>query len=111
MFIKENTEFLLFLKPGVSFPLTAALVKVESAKHEGVVTSIDPGSRTLTVSLAGSATETVLVEPGATILNSQGAGQTLVSFGDIKVGDSIAYFGLVDCTDTRFHAFVVVIGD
>jgi hypothetical protein len=65
----------------------------------------------LTVTLTGGGTETVYIEPGATILNSQGDLQALIAFGGIKVGDSIAYFGLAGCgTDIRFHAFVVVIG-
>ncbi len=101
----------VFLKPGFKDPLIAAQVKVESVKHEGTVQSIDSGSRTLTVDLGGDLTETVYVEPGATILKSQGGDQILVSFEDIKADDSIAYFGLVGCTDTQFPAFVVVIGE
>jgi hypothetical protein len=95
----------ILLKPGT---LTADQVKVQPEKHEGTVTNIS--TSTLGVTLAGGSTETVFVEPGATILKSNQGDQTWASFADIKQGDSIAYFGLVGCgTDTGFHAFVVVI--
>jgi hypothetical protein len=99
----------ILLKPGT---LTADQVKVQPENHEGTVTSTDISTSTLVVDLGGGQSETVLVEPGAIILNSKGDGQSLGSFGDIKATDSIAYFGLIGCgTDATFHAFVVVIGD
>lgn len=99
----------VLLKPG---SLTADQVEVQPDKHEGIVVSTNISTGRLTINLGGGQSETVQVEPGATILNSKGDGQSLASFGDIKVGDSIAYFGLVGCgADTRFHSFVVVIGD
>jgi hypothetical protein len=99
----------ILLKPGT---LTASQVKVQPEKHEGIVHSTNPSASTLNVILGGGQSETVQVEPGAIILNSKGDGQSLGSFGDIKGGDSVAYFGLTGCgTDTTFHAFVVVIGD
>ena len=100
----------VFLKLGISTPLTAALVKVQSEQHEGTVKSVDADPRTLTVDLGGGLTETVYIEPGATILESMDDIQGLKLFQDIKVGDFIVYFGLPDCeADKPFHAFVVVI--
>jgi hypothetical protein len=100
----------VFLKPGISTPLTAALVKVQSERREGTVKSIDTDPRTLTVDLGGSLSETVYFEPGATILESMDGIQGLKLFQDLKVGDFIVYFGLPDCeADKPFHAFVVVI--
>ena len=102
-------QVIVHLKPGT---LTADQVEVQSEKHEGTVGSTNISTSTLVVAIGGGKSETVYVEPGATILNSKGDVQSLASFGDIKVGDSSAYFGLVGCgTDTGFHAFVVVITD
>lgn len=97
----------ILLKPGT---LTADQVKVQPEKHEGTVTSTEVSTSTLVVTLAGGQTETVHVEPGETILKINGSVLTLASLGDIKVNDSIAYFGLMGCgTDTEFYALVVVI--
>jgi hypothetical protein len=99
----------IFLESGT---LTANQVKVQPDKHEGIVLSTNPAASALDVNLGGGQSETVQVEPEAIILNSKGDGQSLGSFGDIKGGDSVAYFGLIGCgTDTTFHAFVVVIED
>jgi hypothetical protein len=50
------------------------------------------------------------VESEPPILKISEGGQTWTSFGDIKQGDSIAYFGLAGCgTDAGFYAFVLVI--
>jgi hypothetical protein len=88
---------------------TATLVKVMSEAKEGTVTAIDAGTRTLTVDLGGGITDMVVVNTGATILKSIGGVQSLISFGDIKVGSYIQYFGLTGCgSDTKFYAFVVV---
>jgi hypothetical protein len=101
----------VLLKAG-TLSAEAALVTVQSQRHEGTVGSIGPVPRTLTVNLTGDGTETVLVEDGATILNSIGDGQSQVPFDDIKVGSPVVYFGLAGCgTDTQFHAFIVVIGE
>jgi hypothetical protein len=100
----------VFLNPGVSTLLTAALVKVRPEQGEGTVKSIGADPRTLTVDLGGGLTETVYIESGATILESMDDIQGLKLFQDIKVGDFIVYFGLPDCgADKPFHAFVVVI--
>jgi hypothetical protein len=108
-FLCVGRQVSILLKPGT---LTADQVKVQPEKHEGTVVSTNTSTSTLVVDLGGGKSETVYVESGATILNSKGDGQNLASFGDIKGGDSIAYFGLVGCgTDTLFHAFVLVIGD
>ena len=99
----------IFLESGT---LTANQVKVQPDKHEGIVLSTNPSASALDVNLGGGQSETVQVEPGAIMINSKGDGQSLGSFGDIKGGDSVAYFGLIGCgTDTTLHAFVVVIGD
>jgi len=100
----------VFLKPGISNPLTAALVKVQSERHEGTVAAVDATNRILTFNLAGGGTEQVYVEPGATILESNNGIQGLKQFEDIKAGDYIVYFGLADCQAAEpFHAFVLVI--
>ena len=52
------------------------------------------------------------VQPGAVILRSEEDGdkQELVPFTQIKVGDSIVYFGLAVCQDSpNFNAYIVVI--
>ncbi len=100
----------VLLKLSIPTPLTADLVRIQSEEHKGTVTSINALSHTLTVDLGGGNNETVYVEPGATILVSRDDFQGLISFGDIKVNDYMAYFGLLGCgTDSRFHAFVIVI--
>ncbi len=102
----------MLLDPAISAPLTAALVRVQSEGHKGMVSSIDVPARTLTVDLGGGVTEKVYVEPGAAILKSREDFQELKVFGDLTVNDYIAYFGLLGCgSDQPFHAFVVVIGD
>ena len=104
----------VFLKAGSSASLEASLVKVQSEQKEGTVTSIDAYTRILTVDLGEGKSETVHVEPEATILKSVGDSQSLMSFEDIKAGtngDYITYFGLPDCSGSPFHAYVLVIGD
>lgn len=99
----------VLLKSGT---LTADQVKVQPEKHQGAVVYTNISTSILVVDLGGGNRETIHVEAGATILNSNGDVQSLASFGDIKVGDSIAYFGLVGCgMDTEFYAFVLVIGN
>ena len=76
------------------------------------MSKVTPGA--LEVALTGdrTGTETVYVQPGAVILRSEEDGdkQELVPFTQIKVGDSIAYFGLAVCQDSsKFNAYVVVI--
>lgn len=100
----------VFIEPGMSSPLTAALVKVQSEKQEGTVAAIDSTSRFLTVNLEGGGTGEVYAESGATILESNDGIQGLGQFDDIKVEDYLVYFGLSDCDPTKpFHAFVLVI--
>jgi hypothetical protein len=102
----------VLLDPAVSAPLTAALVRVQSEGHNGMITSIDVPARTLTVDLGGGLTEKVFVEPGAVILKNREDFQELKGFGDLRVNDYIAYFGLSGCgSEQPFHAFVIVIGD
>jgi hypothetical protein len=102
----------VFLNSSIPTPLTADLVKIQSEEHKGTVTAIDALSHTLTVDLGGGESETVYVEPGATILVTRDDFQGLISFEDIKVNDYMAYFGLLGCdADSRFHAFVIVITD
>jgi hypothetical protein len=102
----------ILLQPGIIVPLTADRVRIQSEGHTGGVTSTYASSRMVVVNLGDGKTETVYVESGATILRSSGENQDLVGFGDIKPGDSVAYFGLPGCgTDPQFYAFVVVIGD
>ena len=93
-------------------PFEAALIRVESVRHAGLVSKVTPGA--LEVALTGdrTGTETVYVQPGAVILRSEEDGdkQELVPFTQIKVGDSIVYFGLAVCQDSsKFNAYVVVI--
>jgi hypothetical protein len=64
------------------------------------------------VDLGGGLTEKVFVEPGAVILKNREDFQELKGFGDLRVNDYIAYFGLSGCgSEQPFHAFVIVIGD
>ncbi|MGC8811932.1 MAG: DUF4382 domain-containing protein, partial [bacterium] len=95
--------------PWTTPTLTAAFVKVESEKHEGIVTAIDSTNRVLTVSLTGGGMEKVKVEPGATILESNNGIQRLMAFSDIQENDYVIYFGLSDCQESLFHAFVLVV--
>lgn len=102
-------EVQVFLDYSIPSPLTAALVRVMPEKREGIVNIIDVDTRTLTVDLSGMLT-TVNVSSSATILKSTGDLQDLITFGDIKVNDNIAYFGLAACDDdTTFNAFVVIV--
>lgn len=100
----------IFLKLEIGNPLTAALVKVQSERHEGEVIAINSSTRTLTIQLDGGISEQVYVEYGATIIESNNGLQNLRDFSDIRIGDYLIYFGLTDCQFTKpFHAFVVVI--
>lgn len=96
----------VLLMPGT---MTADRITVQPTQYTGMVLSANISSNTMTVDLGGGNIQTVYVEPGATILKSTGDSQSLASFGDIKVNDSITYFGLVGCgTDTQVHAFVII---
>jgi hypothetical protein len=102
----------VLLNPAISEPLTAALARVQSEGHKGIVTSIDVPTRALTVDLGGGVIEKVYVEPGVTILKSRDDFQELKLIEDLRVNDYIVYFGLRGCgLDQPFHAFVIVIGD
>jgi hypothetical protein len=102
----------VFLNSSISVILTANLVRVQSEGHKGTVTSIDALSHTLTVDLGEGESETVYVEPGATIFESRDDFQGLIPFEGLKVNDYIAYFGLPGCgSDSVFHALVIVITD
>jgi len=83
--------------------LTAEKVIVEADPLEGWVVDIDEVARSLTVN-----GQTVYVEDGATILDLRG-GIKPAEFDDIKKADEISCFGLDDCTNTDYHAFVVLI--
>ncbi len=109
--ICEGRQVRIFVKlPWTTPTLTAAFVKVEPEKHEGIVTGIDLVNRILTVTLTGGGTENVKIEPGATILESNNGIQGLMSFSDIKIDDYLIYFGLSDCQEVNlFHAFVLVV--
>ncbi len=109
--ICQGRQVRIFVKwPWTTPTLTAAFVKVEPEKQEGVVTAIDSVSRILAVTLTGGGTENVKVEPGATILESNNGIQGLMSFSDIKINDNLIYFGLSDYQEGNpFHAFVLVV--
>lgn len=100
------------LLKSLATPFEAALVQVESVRHAGLVTKVTPGVLEVSLTEGGTGTETVYVQPGATILKSEEDDdkQELVPFNQIKVGDSIVYFGLPVCqASSKFNAFVVVI--
>jgi hypothetical protein len=96
-------------------PFEAALVQVESVRHGGVVSKVvGPGVLEVSLTEGGIGTETVYVQTGATILKSKEDGdkQELVTFAQIRVDDSIVYFGLPVCQESsKFNAYVVVIID
>ena len=102
------------LLKSLTTPFEAALVRVDAVRHAGVVSKRSPGVLEVSLTEGGTGTETVYVQPNATILKSQEDDdrQELVPFTQIKAGDSIVYFGLPECQDTsKFNAYVVVIVD
>jgi hypothetical protein len=84
--------------------LTAQKVIVEADPLEGWVDDIDEiAPRSLSVN-----GQTVYVRDGATILDLRG-GIKPAEFKDIEKQDMLRCLGLYDCTNTDYHAFVVLI--
>jgi hypothetical protein len=83
--------------------LTAEKVIVEADPLEGSVDDIDEFTRSLSVN-----GQTVYVRDGATILDLRG-GIKPAEFKDIEKQDMLRCLGLYDCTNTDYHAFVILI--
>jgi hypothetical protein len=104
-FLCEGREVRVVLDPESQVTLTAAELYCQSELKGGVVQESDLASLTLTIDGIF-----VHVQPTATILDTSGEADTLVSFGAIQVDDRVECFGLSPCSDDEsFEAFVVVI--
>jgi hypothetical protein len=90
--------------------VTATDVKVLADSVEGIVTGISSG-RTLIVRPAGQAVGTAVhVLDAATILDQRSDNDTLMSFEQIKVGDSLKVFGLKPSScNLVFEGFAVLV--
>ncbi len=101
----EGRQVRIFLDPDILDPLTATLVLVQAERRVGEVIYVNEFDRTLIVD-----GEIVLVQPGATILDTRGTVDTLVGFEEIDASDQLEYFGLDACPgDMDFTAFVILI--
>ena len=106
-FLCEGREVRVVLDPESQETLTAAELYCQSELKGGVVGQIDLPTLTLTIDGI-----TMHVQPTATILDTRGEGDTLVSFGAIQEGDRVECFGLSPCSDDEsFEAYVVVIAE
>lgn len=99
----EGRQVRIFLDPDIPDPITATLVLVQAEGREGTV-----GAVGYYMLMIGG--ETVYVQPTATILDTSGTVDTLVTFDQIQLGDQLEYFGLEACPgEMDFTAFVVLI--
>ncbi|NIM96992.1 MAG: DUF4382 domain-containing protein [candidate division Zixibacteria bacterium] len=106
----EGQKVHVLLDPDEPSQPTATEVQVESEMLTGKVNDVDENSRILRVRVVED--ETVYVRPEATILDLRGDVDTLVSLGQVEVGDELEIFGLPDCSGGDvFHGFVVLIVD
>jgi hypothetical protein len=85
--------------------LTAQKVVVEEDIREGAVDAIDESAGILTID-----GQTVFVQQFATIQDQRGTEDVLVELDEIRIGDTVKYFGLTACQgESGFHAFVILI--
>jgi hypothetical protein len=104
-FLCEGREVRVVIDPEAYEVLTAANLYLQSEKFTGVVEERDVASRTLTVDGI-----TVSMQTTATILDTRGDEDTLISLNEIQVGDQVECFGITACSaEGSFVAFVVVL--
>ncbi|MFN0057382.1 MAG: DUF4382 domain-containing protein [Planctomycetota bacterium] len=89
-------------------PSVPSSVVVDSDDLEGVLESVDVDAHVLI--LGGS---TVLVQPGATILDLRGGEQQPIALSELEPGATLRVFGLAACEGDSFdfYAFVVLVID
>jgi len=100
----EGRKVRIFLDQDKLDRLTATLVLVQAEGREGTVEEVVDYYMLM---IDG---EIVYVQPTATILDTSGTVDTLVTFDQIHLGDQLEYFGLEACPgEIDFTAFVVLI--
>jgi hypothetical protein len=90
--------------------LEARSVHVEAEMGEGTVQTINYFTKTMTVNLVGGGTQSVIIRDSAKIFLLGTGTQDCVGVNDIKVGDSLVYYGVQDCPPgAAFNAQVLFI--
>jgi len=86
--------------------LTAREVHIQADRLEGQVDAVDELDRSLIID-----GQTVLVQPGATIIDLRAEVDCLVGFDKINLGDELVCFGLEACPEDSidFYSFVILI--